>query len=95
MGVSPERVILVNSIFQKYLWETPGIGPVYAVFSPVRLAGCAVIQQPLVLAGTSHHYRLCFRSVFREFFDSAHSFHFGTLWSAMRSFRFCVVSQGS
>src|SRR5258708_40152939 len=82
MGVSLERVILVNSIFQKYLWETPGIGPVYAVFSPVRLAGTRRFQQPLVLLASAHHYSLCFRSLFVLLLHSAHSSHFGTFWSA-------------
>jgi hypothetical protein len=62
--VSLERLILVNSIFQKNVWETPGIAPVYAVFSPVRPAGSEGIQQPLVLGGASHHYRLYFHFFF-------------------------------
>src|SRR5258708_17253396 len=82
MGVSLERVILVNSIFQKYLWETPGIGPVYAVFSPVRPAGTREFQQPLVLLASAYHYSLCFRSLFVLLLHSAHSSHFGTLLSA-------------
>src|SRR5258708_34817278 len=81
MGVSLERVILVNSIFQKYLWEPPGIGPVYAVFSPVRPAGTREFQQPLVLVASAHHYSLCFRSLFVLLLHSAHSCHFGTLLS--------------
>jgi hypothetical protein len=74
MGVSPERVILVNSIFQKYLWETPGIAPVYAVFSPVRPAGTYAFQQPLVLVASSDHYSLCFHSFHSPFFFPAHGF---------------------
>src|SRR5260370_36297656 len=83
MGVSLERVILVNSIFQKYLWETPGIGPVYAVFSPVRPAGTPAFQQPLVLLASAHHYSLGFRSLLALLLHSAHSSHFGTLSSAI------------
>ena len=82
MGVSLEHVILVNSIFQKNVWETPGIAPVYAVFSPVRPAGTPAFQQPLVLLASSDHYSLCFRSLFPMLFNSAHFSHFGTLWSA-------------
>ena len=74
MGVSLERVILVNSIFQKNVWETPGIAPVYAVFSPVRPAGPREIQQPLVLLASSDHYSLCFHSFHIPFFFPAHGF---------------------
>src|SRR6266436_4238461 len=94
MGVSLERVILVNSIFQKYLWETPGIAPVYAVFSPVRPAGTRDFQQPLVLLASAHRYSLCFRSLFALLLHSAHSFtsvHFGVReqlrWRAIRGER--------
>jgi hypothetical protein len=82
MGVSLAGVIVVNSIFQKNVWETPGIAPVYAVFSPVRPDGRGTFQPPVVLYDTLHRYRLCFRSLFKGLFNSAHYFHFGTLLSA-------------
>jgi hypothetical protein len=81
MGVSLGRVIVVNSIFQENVWETPGIAPVYAVFSPVRPDGRGAFQPPVVLYDTLHHYRLCFRSLFKGLFNSAHYFHFGTFLS--------------
>src|ERR1700675_29031 len=82
MGVSLERLFLVNSIFQKNVTGTPEIAPVYAVFSPVRPAGSPAFQQPLVLLTSSHNYILCFHSFHTLLFNSAHSFHLGTFWSA-------------
>src|SRR5258708_12371342 len=82
MGVSLERVILVKSFFQKYLWETPGMGAVEVGFSRVGAAGTGDFQQPLVVVASAHHYSLCFRSLFALLLHSAHSSHFGTLWSA-------------
>jgi|HubBroStandDraft_6_1064221.scaffolds.fasta_scaffold10148_8 hypothetical protein len=72
MGVSLGRVILVNSIFRKNVTGTPGIAPVYAVFSPVRPAGPPAFQQPLVLRPSPHHYSLCFCSFHSPFFFPAH-----------------------
>src|SRR5882672_8749369 len=93
MGVSLERVIVVNSIFRKSLWETPGNVPVYAVFSPVLPAGASAFQQQLVLLTSLHHYRLCFRFSFRLLFNSAHSFQFGTRRAA-RSGWFEGIAEG-
>jgi hypothetical protein len=81
MGVSLERVILVNSIFQKNVTGTPEILPVYAVFSPVRPAGTPAFQQPLVLPASSNNYILCFYSFHRPFFFPAH-FSCWHAWSA-------------
>src|ERR1700720_1596411 len=82
MGVSLERLFLVNSIFQKNVTGTPEITPVYAVFSPVLPAGSRGFQLPLVLLASIHNYSLCFRSFHTPLFNSTHSFHFGTHWSA-------------
>jgi hypothetical protein len=79
MGVSLERLILVNSIFQKNVTETPGIAPVYAMFSPVHPAGAPAFQLPLVLLTSLHNYILCFRSFHTLIFNSAHSSRFDTL----------------
>src|SRR5260221_14550335 len=87
MGVSLEGVIVVNSIFRKSLWETPGIAPVYAMFSPVLPAGVLAFQQPLVLLTSLHRYRLCFRFNFRLLLHSAHFFSLNLVGVRMRGFR--------
>jgi len=91
MGVSLERVILVNSIFQKNVTGTPEILPVYAVFSPVRPAGTPAFQQPLVLPASSNNYILCFYSFHRPFFFPAHCFLLARLECESAAFAFAVA----
>ena len=52
----------VKSIFAFSLTETHGIGPVYALFSPVLPDGFSSFTQPIVSADARHNYRLCFCS---------------------------------
>jgi hypothetical protein len=60
IGVWLNVSFCVKGIFEKSLWESAEIAPVYACFSPVRPAGPEVFLQPLVVAQSHDNYMLCF-----------------------------------
>src|SRR5262249_47623696 len=72
MGVSLEAPFLVNRHFRYFFRKTPGIAPVFAVFSRVQPDGHCAFQHPLVSDTGADNYSLCFHCFHKLLFLSAH-----------------------